>query len=153
VGDNNAVFSGATSELTTVTSSVLEVAADGTLWHSLQRKNVANVEGSLGPEVNELASVHAFSSGHEFRINLVAVSIAELDDSKGSATGGLVDDALDNTLDVSFTFGVVQGTELHLSYTQAGVGLENSTSTLTTTELYATHFDTIGMYKPGFLGD
>ena len=131
---------------------MLDVAADGTLRHSPQGEDIPDVQGGLCSKVHKLPCVHALSSSHQLGVHLKAVGISEFDDSQGSATGGLVNNVLHNTLDVSLALGVIEVAELHLSDTQSGVGLENPSRTFTATKFYATHVADFGLHNPGVKG-
>mmetsp|Transcript_24236 Transcript_24236/g.38015 ORF Transcript_24236/g.38015 Transcript_24236/m.38015 type:complete len:302 (-) Transcript_24236:49-954(-) len=130
MGDDNSEAAGSTCKSTTVTNLGLNVAHNGTLGHLLQRKNITNGQGSLLSAVDELTSVHTLSSNHKLSVPLVTVSIQELDLGNGSSTTRVVHDVLDDTTDVSTTFGVVDGTKLHSSLAGACVSLEDGGLTL-----------------------
>jgi hypothetical protein len=138
VGDDNSEAAGSTGEGTTVANLGLDVAHNCTLRNLAQRKNISNCQGSLLSAVNELTSVHALSGNHKLSVPLVAVRIQELDLGNGSTTTRVVHDVLDNTTDVSTTFGIVDGTKLHGSLAGADVSLEDGGLTLPLCLLFIT---------------
>jgi len=138
VGDDNSEASGSTGEGTTVTNLGLNVAHNGTLGNLAQRKNISNGQGSLLSAVDELTGVHTLSGNHKLSVPLVAVRIQELDLGNGSTTTRVVHDVLDNTTDVSTTFGIVDGTKLHSSLAGADVSLEDGGLTLPLCLLFIT---------------
>jgi len=138
VGDDNSEAAGSTSKSTTVTNLGLNVAHNGTLGHSSQRKNISDGQGGLLSAVDELTGVHTLSGNHKLSVPLVTVGVQELDLGDGSTTTGVMHDVLDNTTDVSTTFGVVDGTKLHSSLTGADVSLEDGGLTLPLCLLFVT---------------
>lgn len=57
--------------------------------------------------VDELASVHAFTSEEQFLALLVTVRIAEADPSERSSSAGIMHDLLHDSLDVTMAFSEV----------------------------------------------
>mmetsp|Transcript_5360 Transcript_5360/g.8213 ORF Transcript_5360/g.8213 Transcript_5360/m.8213 type:complete len:216 (+) Transcript_5360:2311-2958(+) len=130
VGDDNSEAAGSTGKSTTITNPGLNVAHNGTLGHTSQRKNISDGQSGLLSAVDELTGVHTLSGNHKLSVPLVTVGVQELDLGNGSTTTGVMHDVLDNTTDVSTTFSVVDGTKLHSSLTGADVRLENGGLTL-----------------------
>jgi len=131
VGDDGGVVAGGTSDATSVTGLLLNVADDGTLGDRGEVEHVADSQLSLGTTVDELASVHTLSSNEELLLGLELVGVSEGHASKRGTTSRVVDDLLDNTLGVSMAFSIVQRAELSCTLASTVVGLEDSTSAFT----------------------
>lgn len=141
VSDNGSIISRGASKGTAITSSLFNVADDGTFGHSLKRKNVSNVQGSLLTAQNELSSVHTLGGNEGSSVPLVPIGITELNLGKGSTTTGIMDDLTDYSANVSVTLGKVEGTKLGGTLTVGNMGLEDSSVTLTLSTNDATHLD------------
>ena len=121
--DDDGVVAGATSKLSAVTLSGLNVADDGTLGKATDGEYVADSEVGLATAVNELTGVHAFHGNHEFVVSLEAVGILERHAGKGSTTAGVMDDLLDHAFHVTLALSIVAGAELGGSLALRGVTL------------------------------
>jgi len=130
VGDNDRKGTRAASKGTTVTSLSLNITDDGTLWNNTEGKNVSAGESCLLSTVDELTSVHALSSNHEFSVTLVTVRIEELYLGNRSTTTRIVDDLLDHTTDVAVFLSVVERAKFDGSFAGADVSLEDSSLSL-----------------------
>lgn len=94
VGDDGGIVARGTRQTATITGLLFQIADDGTLRHLAKWHYVANLQSSLAAAVDELASVHALRGDEHLLTNLVAVGIAEVNDSQGSTTTGIVNDVL-----------------------------------------------------------
>jgi len=130
VGDNNSEGSRSTCECTTVSYLRLNVAHNGSLWNSRERKTVSYSKSSLLSAVDVLSSVHSLSSKHKLIITLVTVSVEELNLCNRSSTTRIMDDLLDNSADVSVLLSEVKSTKLYSSLAGTGVSLEDGRLTL-----------------------
>jgi len=140
-----------TGELATVSGLALQVANDSTLGHGADREDVADAELGLLTAVHVLASVHTLSGDEQLLISAVVVSIAELDLAEGSATTGVVNNVVDDTLDVSVALGEVDGAKLSGSLAVVGVSSEDGTTTLTLCADDATHFPVCVCERPSLI--
>merc|ERR1719336_3171587 len=104
VGDHDGVVAGGTGDTATVAGLLLQVGDDGTLGHLSNGHDVSDGELGLLSAVDELSGVDTLGGDEELLAGLVPVGIAEVDDSKGSTTAGVVNDVLHHTLDVSIPF-------------------------------------------------
>ena len=63
-----------------------------------------------------------------------------MDDGKGSATAGVMDDLFDDTLDVAVPLGIVDGPQSRGSLAMLHMTLEDGTSSLTLGTNHTSHF-------------
>lgn len=140
VTNDGGVVSGSASDSSTITNLFFDVANDGTFGHLTNGHDISNGQSGLATAVNELTSVHTFGGNESSRVPLVLVSVAEFDLGKGSTTTGIVDDFLDDTADVTLTFGEIQSAKFSGTLAMLGVSLEDSSVTLTLGSNDATHF-------------
>jgi hypothetical protein len=130
VGNNHSETSGPTSKGSTVSRSSLNIAHNGSFWHRGQRKTVSNGKSCLLSAVNELSSVHTLGSNHEFIVTFETVSVHELNLADWCSTTWVMEDFLNDSLNVSVLFSIVEGSEFDGSLACAGVSLENGGFTL-----------------------
>lgn len=97
VADDEGRAAGGAGVGSAVTNLSLNVRDDGSFWHSVDRKDVADNERGLGARVDELAGVHALHGNEVLGALLVAVRVTEDDLGKGRATAGVVHNSLHNT--------------------------------------------------------
>jgi len=140
VGNHGGVVAAGPGELAAVTSLLLEVADDGSLGHVTNGHHITNGQLRLLAAVHELSGVHTFGGNEELLLDLVSVGITEVDDSKRSATAGVVDDVTDDTLDVSVSLGIVHSSQAGLPLPVLGVGREHGPSALPLGSDHTTHF-------------
>merc|ERR1711924_263705 len=96
--DDRAVVAGAAGHGAAVARAHLSVGDDGTLGHLADRQGVADDQLGLLAAVDELAAVGALDGGREHGVQLVGPGSMELDLGERSATAGVVDDVLHDTL-------------------------------------------------------
>lgn len=87
VANDGGVVARGTSERTTVTGLLLDVADDGTFGERREGENVGNVERSLLTAVDELAGGETLGSDKGLDTGAVLVGVTESDLGKGSTTG------------------------------------------------------------------
>jgi len=92
-------------------------------WH-----NVANSERSFGSGVDKLSCIHAFDGDEVLSVLLVSVLVSEGDLGEGCTSAWVVHDVLDNTLDVTVSLWIVQGSEASRCDSLRGVSFENRAS-------------------------
>ena len=126
VSNDGGVVTRGSCERTSVTSLLLDVADNGTLWERGERKDVADVQGRLLSTVDELTSVHALGSDESLGSELVSVWVTESDTSERSTSTSIVDDLLDDTSNVAVSLSEVVVPELGWVLVQVGVGLEDT---------------------------
>jgi hypothetical protein len=107
VGDDCAVVTGATSNVTTASWLLLKVANVGTLGHLTNGKDVTNSQGGLLTAVDELTSVHTLAGNKGLLAKLVTVRVTEDYAGKWGTTSRIVDDLLDETTDEAVTLSIV----------------------------------------------
>ena len=107
MGDDDGVGAGSSGEGSSVTHVLFDIADDGTFRDGLEGEDVA--DGDLGLSAAEyvLAGVEAFGGHEELGSEFVFVGVSEDDSGEGSASSGVVEDLLDDSLDVSFSFDEV----------------------------------------------
>ena len=120
VADDGDVVAGGAAESATVAGLLLNVGDDGTLGDGAEGKDVADGQGGLLAGVDELAGVHALIGDEGLLVLLELVGVAEDDLGEGRTTAGIVDDVLDYAPYVTVSLGVVEGSELGGSLSQAG---------------------------------
>jgi hypothetical protein len=102
-------------------------------------EDVTNSEGGFGAAIDELAGVHAFHSNEILLVLLKLVRISENDLGKGGTAAWIMHDVLYNSLDISFTFSEVQGSESSGGDSLRGVGLEDCATTTALHSDYSSH--------------
>ena len=120
VADDGDVVAGGAAESAAVAGLLLDVGDDGTLGDGAEREDVADGQGGLLAGVDELAGVHALVGDEGLLVLLELVGVAEDDLGEGRTTAGVVDDVLDYAPYVTVSLGVVEGSELGGSLSQAG---------------------------------
>ena len=91
VRNNDRVVARGLGKSTSITSAVLDVANDATLWHGAHREDVANGESGILSAVDELASIETLRCCKCNLLMLVSERIAKGDFCKRSTTSGVVD--------------------------------------------------------------
>jgi len=117
--------SAAASKGTTVTTLGFDVANDGSLGDSVERKDVADCQNSLLSTVDELTGVHSLGTEEEFIVTLVTVGVEELDLGDGGSATGIMQNVLDDTPNVTVLFSIVVWTELDGTLARTNVGFED----------------------------
>ena len=120
VADDGDVVAGGAAESAAVAGLLLDVGDDGTLGDGAEGEDVADGQGGLLAGVDELAGVHALIGDEGLLVLLELVGVAEDDLGEGRTTAGVVDDVLDHAPYVTVSLGVVEGSELGGSLSQAG---------------------------------
>ena len=120
VADDGDVVAGGAAESAAVAGLLLDVGDDGTLGDGAEGEDVADGQGGLLAGVDELAGVHALIGDEGLLVLLELVGVAEDDLGEGRTTTGVVDDVLDHTPYVTVSLGIVEGSELGGSLSQAG---------------------------------
>lgn len=120
VADDGDVVAGGAAESAAVAGLLLDVGDDGTLGDGAEGEDVADGQGGLLAGVDELAGVHALIGDEGLLVLLELVGVAEDDLGEGRTTAGVVDDVLDYAPYVTVSLGVVEGSELGGSLSQAG---------------------------------
>ena len=72
-----------------------------------------------------MAGVHALGGNEKLLSDFVAVRIAEVDNGEWCTTARIMNDIFDNSLDISITLGVVDGSELGSTLPALGVRRKN----------------------------
>jgi len=109
--DNGGVGSRRSGELAGVSLLGFDVADQSTFGNAADGQDIADGELGLGSAIDILSSVHSFGGEVKLLDGLVAVRVAELDSSEGSASTGIVKDFSDDTTNVTVAFGEVEASE------------------------------------------
>jgi hypothetical protein len=100
--------------------------ADGSTFGDLvDGEDVTSGEGSFISTVDELTSVHAFSSQEVGSLESILIRVSEDDLSKGSTTAGIVEDLSDDALNVTVLFSEIENSESSGSDSVMLVSLED----------------------------
>jgi len=121
---------GCSGERAAISLLALDVGDDGTLRQLVDRKDVANREGSLGTAVNELAGVHSLDGDEILDSLLVAIGVPEGNLGERRTSTGIVNNVLNHSLDVTLSFSVVKSSESGGSHSVSLVRSKNETTTL-----------------------
>jgi hypothetical protein len=138
--NNGSIVTRGTGNGSTVTNLLFDVTDNGTFGHGSQRQDVTNVQRGLLTGIDELTSVHTFSGNEGLGAELVLVRVTEDNLGKGSTTSRIVNNLLDNTANVTMTFGKVENSKLGGTLTANGVRFEDTSSTFSLSTNDATHF-------------
>jgi len=143
VGDDGRRVSGALGKASAISDLLLDVADNGTLRHTLQRKNVSDCKLSFRTAINELSGVHSFGGDEKMLVELELVGVLEDDLGKRGSSTGLVDNLLHDSLDVTLLLRVVKISHLDSSLSEFGVGFENRSRTLSLASNNTSHIELI----------
>jgi len=86
MSDDGGIVARSTSECTTVTNFLLDVADNGTFRTYRDREDIANSELGLLPCIDESTCMEALRGNEGLLSELVTVGVAKNDTSKGCAT-------------------------------------------------------------------
>ena len=131
VTNDDSTATGSLCQGTSVTNLTLEIADNRTLWDLVDWQNVTDSQLSGLTAVDELTSVHTLSSDEVSLNQLVSVWIAEDNTGDWSTSTWVVEDILDNSLDVTVSLGVIEGSQLGRSLSVSCHSLEDVRTTLT----------------------
>jgi hypothetical protein len=112
VTDDDGGAARGSGEGASVTSLGLAVGDNGTFGEAVDGQDIADGESSLGTSVDELTSEHSLNGNEILSTVLVLVGISEDNLGERSATTRVVNNFLDDSLDVAFSLGEVEGSEL-----------------------------------------
>jgi len=115
VTDDDGGAARSSGEGASVTSLGLAVGDDGTFGEAVDGQDIADGEGSLGTSIDELTSEETFNGDEILSTVLELVGVSENNLGERSATTSIVHNFLDESLDVTFSFGEVEGSELSRS--------------------------------------
>mmetsp|Transcript_36410 Transcript_36410/g.27005 ORF Transcript_36410/g.27005 Transcript_36410/m.27005 type:complete len:268 (-) Transcript_36410:26-829(-) len=146
LGNDQGVITRGTSHNTVVTNFSFNVANNCTFRDLAKRKNIANSQFSLLSSENELATVKTFRSADQSINSLESVSILELNTGNWGTSPRVMEDFLDNTFNVSVSFGIVLSLVGDSTLATNSVGLVDRSLSLTTRSNYLSHFDSIEGY-------
>jgi len=115
VTDDDGGAAGGAGEGPSVTGLGLAVGDDGSFGEAIDGQDIADRESSLGTSVDELTSEETLNGDEILSTKLVLVGISEDNLGKRSASTSIVHNFLDDSLDVTFSLGEVEGSELSRS--------------------------------------
>jgi len=107
-----------------------------TIWNNssfrkkVHRQDISHGESSFGTSIDKLTSVHTFYCNEILSSMLVSVRISEHNSGKWCSTTWIVNNFFDNSLGISFSFLVIQGSELSRSYSLRCMRSENGATSL-----------------------
>jgi len=139
VTDDDARGSRSTSEGTSVSELGLNVSNDGAFGHGVDGENVSDLEGGFLAGIDEHASVHALNSDEILSSELVLVNVSELNLGERSASAGIVDNVLDDSLDVALSLSEIEGSEFGRGHSLVGVGCEDSAASVSLSSDASSH--------------
>jgi len=139
VTDNNGGGTGGSGEGGSISVLGLNIANNSALGHHVNWHDIANSEGSFLSTVEEHTGVHAFSGNEVFSALFVFVLVSEANFSKWCTSAGIVHDIPHNTLNVTFSLGVIDGPKTSWRNSLASVGLENSGISMTLRSDHLSH--------------
>jgi len=125
VADNDAGGTGSSSEGASVTVLGLNVGDDGAFGHHVDGHNIADGKSSFLASVDEHTAVHTLDGNEVLGALFVFVLVSEANFSKRCTSAGVVDNVLHNTLNVTLSLGIVDGSEAGGSNSPGRVSLEN----------------------------
>jgi len=125
MADDDGRGTGASGELSLITRLGFDVADGSTFGDLVDGEDVTGGEGSFISAVDELTSVHSFSSQEVGSLESVFIGVSEDDLGEGSTTAGIVEDLSDDTLDVTVLLSEVENSESSGSDSVVLVGLED----------------------------
>jgi len=125
VTNDGSAGSGASSQLSLITRLGFNVTDGSTFGDLVDGEDVTGGEGSFMSAVDELTSVHAFSSQEVGSLESIFIGVSEDDLGEGSTTAGIVEDLSDDTLDVTILLSEVENSESSGSDSVVLVGLED----------------------------
>jgi len=130
VTDDDCWCSTGSSKWSSVSSLSFTVWNNGTFRKEVNWQDIADWEWSLWTSIHELTSVHTFHCNEILSTVLISVRISEDHSCKRCSTAWVVNDFLDYSFGISFSFLVIQSSELSWSYSFWVVGHEDWTCTL-----------------------
>jgi len=139
VTDDDTGGSGSTGEGTSVTEFGLNVGNDSAFGHGVDGEDVSDLEGGFLSSIDEHASVHALDGNEVFSTELVLVYVSELNLSERSATTGIVDNILDNSLYVALSLSEIEGSELGRCHSLVCVSREDSAASVSLSSDASSH--------------
>lgn len=125
VTDDDSGSTGASGQFTLITRLGFNVADGSTFGDLVDGEDVTSGEGSFISTVDELTSVHAFSSQEVGSLESIFIGVSEDDLGEGSTTAGIVEDLSNDTLDVTVLFSEIENSESSRSDSVVLVGLED----------------------------
>jgi len=125
VTDDDSGGTGCSGEGATVTVLGLNVANDGAFGHHVDGHDVANGKSSFLSSIDEHTSVHSFDSNEVLSALFVFVLVSEDHFGERSTSSSVVNNVPHNTLNVTFSLDVIDGSEASWRNTLGCVGLEN----------------------------
>jgi len=130
VTDDNSWGSTCSGKWSSVSCLSFTVWNNGTFRKEINWQDIADWERSLWTSIHELTSVHTFHCNEILSTVLISVRISEDNSCKRCSTARVVDYFLDYSFGISFSFLVIQSSELSRSYSFWMVGHEDWTCTL-----------------------
>jgi len=115
VTDDDGGAAGGSGEGASVTSLGLAVRDDGTFGEAIDGQDIADGESSLGTSIDELTGEETLNSDEILSTVLELVGVSEDNLGERCAATSVVHNFLDDSLDVPFSFGEVEGSELSRS--------------------------------------
>jgi len=125
VTDDDGGSTGASGQFTLITRLGFNVADGSTFGDLVDGEDVTGGEGSFISTVDELTSVHAFSSQEVGSLESILIGVSEDDLGEGSTTAGIVEDLSNDTLDVTVLFSEIENSESSRSDSMVLMGLED----------------------------
>lgn len=131
------------SKGTTVSRLLFNVRNHGSFWDGAKGQDVSDGEVGVLAGVNELASVHALVGNKGLGTELESIRVTEDNLCQRSASSTLVNDLGDDAPHISYTFGIVEGSELGWRFPETRVRGEDTSGTLSLVADDTTHFEIV----------
>jgi hypothetical protein len=126
VTDNGSIGARRPRECAFVTSLGLDIANSCSFGDLANGQDVANRDGGLLAAEDVLAGVGTFSRQEVFVFISIFVGVAELNLSEGCASSGIVNNALDDTSDVTVPLRIVKSSVIRRGNSSRLVRLEDT---------------------------
>jgi hypothetical protein len=141
VRDDCRVITTGSSHTSTIASLLLDIADGRSFGQRRQRQNIADTDCRLLSAVHELSSVNSLGRDHQLLSCLVSKGITEMHNRQRGAASWVVNDLFNDTLDITVTFGKVDGSELGGPLAMLAVTFEDGTVSFTLRTETTTHFE------------
>jgi len=139
VGNDGNISTRSFGDLTSVTTFLFQRTGDNTFRHGANWQTVTNRKLGFLTAMDKLTSADTFGANDGFSSLSVFVWIVEDDSGKGSTSAWIVDDVLDETLDETVFFSIIEGSHFSGTLTFAGDGSKDGASALSLSSNDSTH--------------
>jgi len=139
VSNDGNISSRSFGDLTSVTAFLFQRTGDNTFRHGADGQTVTDRKLGFLTAMDELTSADTFGANDGFGSLAVFIWIVEDDSGKRSTSAWIVDDVLDETLDETMFFSIIEGSHFGGTLTFAGDGSKDRASALSLSSNDSTH--------------